>query len=59
MIFEKDYSTDFKIDVPLQKMVYYVKVTQKNVIELPSKLEGKDFYQKRPVVAWSSPIWIL
>jgi hypothetical protein len=58
-IYEMDYSENFKIPAPDKKMVYYVKVTQKNLIELPCKLEGRDFYQKRPVVAWSSPIWII
>jgi len=58
-ITEMDYSASFKIPAPDKKMVYYVKVTQKNLIELPCKLEGKDFYQKRPVVAWSSPIWAI
>ncbi len=57
-IYEMDYSENFTIPATEKKMVYYVKVTQKNLIELPSKLEGRDFYQKRPVVAWSSPIWI-
>jgi hypothetical protein len=56
---EMDYSENFKIPVPDKKMVYYVKVTQKKIIELPCKLEGRGFYQKRPVVAWSSPIWIM
>ncbi len=57
-ISEMDYSSNFMISAPGVKMVYYMKVTQKNAIELPAKLEGKDFLQRRPVVAWSSPIWI-
>ena len=58
MIQEMDFGTNFTIPIPKTNMVYYMKVTQKNSIELPCKLEGSDFYQIRPVVAWSSPIWI-
>jgi len=39
-------------------MVYYVRIRQKNSIALPSPLEGFPTVQKRPVCAWSSPIWI-
>ena len=39
-------------------MVYYVRIRQKNNITLPSPLEGFPTVQKRPVCAWSSPIWI-
>jgi hypothetical protein len=39
-------------------MVYYVRVKQKNPIVLPARLEGFPTVQKRPVCAWSTPIWI-
>lgn len=58
-IYAMDDTENFNIPAPDKKMVYYVKITQKNLIELPCKLEGQNFYQMRPVVAWSSPIWIL
>jgi hypothetical protein len=54
-----DFTETFSIPAPEKRMVYHVRVTQKNVIELPSELEGSNFCQKRPVVAWSSPILII
>jgi hypothetical protein len=40
-------------------LVYYVRVRQAEPIRIPCKLEGADWHQVRPVMAWSSPIWVL
>ena len=42
-----------------RQMVYYARVTQAGLMTLPGILEGQAEPQRRAVVAWSSPIWIL
>ncbi|MDH3981818.1 MAG: hypothetical protein OES84_02830 [Kiritimatiellaceae bacterium] len=52
-----DYAERVKVVQEEDKMVYYVRVTQLP-IELPCDLEGSGIIQKRPVVAWSTPVWV-
>jgi hypothetical protein len=53
-----DYEEMVEILQQENKMVYYVRVTQKEPIVLPCALEGSGIIQKRPVVAWSTPVWV-
>jgi len=38
--------------------IYYVRVIQKEPITLPCALEGSGVLQVRPVMAWSTPVWV-
>ena len=55
---ELDYVEMVEIAQAENKMVYYVRVTQGQPITLPCELEGSGIMQKRPVVAWSTPVWV-
>ena len=54
-----DYAAAFNETYSGKRSVYYARVQQKDPITLPSPLEGKTEPQRRPVCAWSSPIWIV
>lgn len=53
-----DVKLEFEIENNSEQMVYYLRVIQKNPITLPCELEGSGVLQVRPVVAWSTPVWI-
>jgi len=53
-----DVKLEFEIENKSEQMVYYLRVIQKNPIALPCELEGSGVLQVRPVVAWSTPVWI-
>ena len=53
-----DVNLEFEIEPGSEQMVYYLRVIQENPITLPSALEGSGVLQVRPVVAWSTPVWI-
>lgn len=53
-----DVKLEFDVVNKHDRMVYYLRVIQKNPITLPSELEGSGVLQIRPVVAWSTPVWI-
>ena len=54
-----DFRHFFEIEFGDTQMVYYARVTQQGLMALPGILEGQDEPQKRAVVAWSSPIWVI
>jgi hypothetical protein len=54
-----DFNGTWKAAYDGRRMVYYVRVQQKQPIVLPTTLEGFPTVQSRPVRAWSSPIWIV
>ena len=54
-----DFSQTWTAEFDGRPTVYYVRVRQKEPIVLPSPLEGHEAVQRRPVCAWSSPIWVL
>jgi hypothetical protein len=56
---EPDFQTRFTVEFGADQMVYYVRIIQKGLMTLPGILEGQDEPQRRAVVAWSSPIWVL
>jgi len=53
-----DVDLAFEVDNTGDKMVYYVRVIQKEPITLPCALEGSGVLQVRPVMAWSTPVWV-
>jgi hypothetical protein len=53
-----DFSKSWTQQYAGKPMVYYVRIKQKNVIVLPAPLEGHPTVQRRPVCAWSSPVWV-
>ena len=53
-----DLKLEFEIENKAEQMVYYLRVIQKRAITLPCELEGSGVLQVRPVVAWSTPVWI-
>jgi hypothetical protein len=53
-----DVTLEFEINNDNKQMVYYLRITQKNPITLPAALEGSGVLQVRPVVAWSTPVWV-
>lgn len=50
------YSLELHFD--RNPLVFYAKITQRDLITLPGILEGEKVPQQRSVVAWSSPIWV-
>ncbi|NQT91161.1 MAG: hypothetical protein HQ559_00255 [Lentisphaerae bacterium] len=54
-----DYEGEWQESYAGRRSVYYVRVSQKEPITLPTPLEGHPVKQARPVCAWSSPVWIL
>jgi hypothetical protein len=54
-----DFSQAWTAEFDGRPTVYYVRVRQREPIVLPSPLEGHETVQRRPVCAWSSPIWVL
>ena len=55
---KRDLNLEIEIENEGEQMVYYLRVIQKRPITLPCELEGSGILQVRPVVAWSTPIWI-
>ena len=55
---EMDLRLEFELENIDGPMVYYLRVIQKNPITLPCELEGSGVLQIRPVVAWSTPVWV-
>lgn len=53
-----DLILEFELENSGSPMVYYLRVIQKEPVTLPCELEGSGILQVRPVVAWSTPVWI-
>ena len=55
---EMDFSSLAERKQGEDKMIYYIRVIQKEPITLPCELEGSGVIQKRPVEAWGTPVWV-
>lgn len=53
-----DFEDSFSIPLDGRNRVYYLRVRQRTAITLPAPIEGAANPQTRPVMAWSSPIWV-